>query len=105
MAPHAELLQDERSGCSKGQPDVQIRAYALTRRGHGHADRPAAGCRTRDFAAFLDALGIARAIVVGHSMASTSALRFAIDYPERLSGLVRRPCIDVAISAALLVYA
>jgi pimeloyl-ACP methyl ester carboxylesterase len=29
---------------------TSIRAVALTQRGHGDADRPAAGCRTRDFA-------------------------------------------------------
>ncbi len=69
-----------------------IHAFALTQRGHGDADRPATGYRTRDFAAavaaFMDALGLERAIVVGHSMGSTNALRFAIDYPERTRGLV-----------------
>jgi non-heme chloroperoxidase len=69
-----------------------IHAFALTQRGHGDADRPAAGYRTRDFAAdvaaFTDALGLGPAIVVGHSMGSTNAKRFAIDYPERTRGLV-----------------
>lgn len=36
----------------------------------------------------MDALGLDRAIVVGHSMGSTNAIRFAIDYPERTLGLV-----------------
>src|SRR5262249_50330612 len=69
-----------------------IHAFALTQRGHGDADRPAAGYRTRDFAAdvaaFMDALELERAIIVGHSMGSTNAMRFAIDYPERVLGLV-----------------
>src|SRR5574341_1788925 len=69
-----------------------IHAFALTQRGHGDADRPATGYRTRDFAAdvaaFMDALGLERAIIVGHSMGSTNAMRFAIDYPERTLGLV-----------------
>jgi non-heme chloroperoxidase len=69
-----------------------IRAFALTQRGHGDADRPATGYRTRDFAgdvaAFMDALELERAIIVGHSMGSTNALRFAIDHPERTLGLV-----------------
>jgi len=69
-----------------------IRAFALTQRGHGDADRPATGYRTRDFAAdvaaFMDAVGVERAIVVGHSMGSSNALRFAIDFPERTSGVV-----------------
>ena len=69
-----------------------IHAFALTQRGHGDADRPATGYRAHDFAAdvagFMDALGLERAIIVGHSMGSTNALRFAIDYPERTMGLV-----------------
>jgi non-heme chloroperoxidase len=71
---------------------ASIHAFALTQRGHGDADRPAAGYRTRDFAAdvaaFADAVGLASAVVVGHSMGSTNAQRFAIDHPERTQGLV-----------------
>jgi non-heme chloroperoxidase len=69
-----------------------IHAFALTQRGHGDAERPTAGYRTRDFAAdvvaFADALGLRPAVVVGHSMGSTNAQRFAMDYPERVLGLV-----------------
>jgi non-heme chloroperoxidase len=71
---------------------ASIRALALTQRGHGDADRPATGYRTRDFAAdvaaFADARGLARSIVVGHSMGSINALRFVIDHPDRALGLV-----------------
>jgi pimeloyl-ACP methyl ester carboxylesterase len=70
----------------------RIHALALTQRGHGDADRPAAGYRTRDFAAdvgaFMDAVGLDSAVIVGHSMGSTNAARFAIDFPRRVSGLV-----------------
>jgi pimeloyl-ACP methyl ester carboxylesterase len=69
-----------------------IRAFALTQRGHGDAERPATGYRTRDFAedvvAFADALGLGPAVVVGHSMGSTNAQRLAIDHPRRVRGLV-----------------
>ena len=69
-----------------------IHAFALTQRGHGDADRPAAGYHPRDFAtdvaAFLDSQGLESAVVAGHSMGSTVALRFALDYPERTRGLV-----------------
>ena len=69
-----------------------IRAYALTQRGHGDSDRPAAGYATRDFAAdiaaFMDALELEAGVIVGHSMGSFAARRFAIDYPERTVGLV-----------------
>lgn len=57
-----------------------MRAFALTQRGHGDADRPAS-YRTRDFAAdiaaFLDALELDSAVLVGHSMGTTNALRAA----------------------------
>jgi pimeloyl-ACP methyl ester carboxylesterase len=71
---------------------ASIRALALTQRGHGDSDRPAAGYRTRDFAAdvaaLIKALGIDSAVIVGHSMGSTNALRVAIDYPELTRGLM-----------------
>ena len=69
-----------------------IRAFAVSQRGHGDADRPLAGYHPRDFAAdlsaFMDALGIPCAMVAGHSMGGTIAQRFALDYPERTLGLV-----------------
>jgi pimeloyl-ACP methyl ester carboxylesterase len=71
---------------------ASIHAFALTQRGHGDAERPATGYRTRDFAgdvaAFADALGLGRVVVVGHSMGSTNAQCFSIDYPARVLGLV-----------------
>jgi pimeloyl-ACP methyl ester carboxylesterase len=71
---------------------ASIHAVALTQRGHGDADRPAAGYRTRDFApdaaAFASVIGLGPAVVVGHSMGSTNALRLALDHPERIRGLV-----------------
>ena len=36
----------------------------------------------------MDALGLRRAVIVGHSMGSLVALRFAIDRPDRTAGLV-----------------
>ncbi len=69
-----------------------LHAFALTQRGHGDASRPADGYRFPDFAEdlalFMDALRIEAAVVVGHSMGSAVAKRFAIDHPERLLGLV-----------------
>jgi pimeloyl-ACP methyl ester carboxylesterase len=38
--------------------------------------------------AVLDRLGIDRAVIVGHSLGGTLALTFALDYPERVAGLV-----------------
>jgi pimeloyl-ACP methyl ester carboxylesterase len=69
-----------------------IHTFALTQRGHGEAERPATGYLPQDFAAdvaaFMDALQIERAVIAGHSMGSTNAQRFGLDYPERALGLV-----------------
>ena len=64
---------------------------SLSQRGHGGSD-PATSFRTREFAAdaaaVIQALDMARPIVVGHSMGSANAMRLAIDFPERVRGLV-----------------
>jgi non-heme chloroperoxidase len=69
-----------------------IHAFALTQRGHGDASRPDTGYSVSEFAAdlaaFLDAVRLARAVIVGHSMGSAVAQRFAIDHPQRTAGLV-----------------
>ena len=69
-----------------------IHAFALTQRGHGDSSRPETGYRFRDYAAdavaFMDVLALERAVIVGHSLGSTIAQRFAINYPERMLGLV-----------------
>ena len=70
-----------------------IRAIAVSQRGHGDSDKPPAGYRVEDFAAdvvpFLDALGIERAVLAGHSGSCLIVRRVAIDSPERVAGLVR----------------
>jgi pimeloyl-ACP methyl ester carboxylesterase len=69
-----------------------VQAFALTMRGHGDADRPDTGYRPEDFAndvaEFMTAVGLRRAVIVGHSMGSLVAQAFAIDHPERTLGLV-----------------
>jgi non-heme chloroperoxidase len=69
-----------------------IRAFSLTQRGHGDADRPASGYSMADFAAdvtqFADALNLGPIIVVGHSMGSMVGQKIALDYPDLLSGFV-----------------
>lgn len=58
----------------------------------GDSDKPASGYRVEDFAAdvvpFLDALGIDRAILVGHSGSCLVVRKVALDNPERVAGLV-----------------
>jgi non-heme chloroperoxidase len=69
-----------------------FRTIALSQRGHGDAGRPRQGYHPRDFAAdlaaFMDAIGIDSAILVGHSMGSQIAQRFAIEHGQRVRGLV-----------------
>jgi non-heme chloroperoxidase len=72
-------------------PD-DIRAIAVTQRGHGDAPKPEGGYRVDDLAAdvvsLMDDLGIERAVVVGHSMGSWVTQRIAIEHPERLVGVL-----------------
>jgi non-heme chloroperoxidase len=67
-------------------------AYAVDQRGFGASDRPDRGYTIDDYAAdavaFLDAVGIAEATVVGHSFGSFVARRMARIAPLRVSRLV-----------------
>lgn len=71
---------------------TSIHAIALTQRGHGNAEHPATGYRDEDFAAdavaLLDALGIDRAVIVGHSLGASVARRMAIRHSDRVAGVV-----------------
>jgi pimeloyl-ACP methyl ester carboxylesterase len=69
-----------------------VRAIVPSQRGHGDSDRPECCYRiadlARDAVALLDALGIQRADLVGHSMGGFVAQRIAADHPERVDRLV-----------------
>lgn len=69
-----------------------IRAFAMTQRGHGDADRPASGYGVEDFTAdvgaFMDTTGLEAAVIVASSSASLTAQRFAAEHPRRTLGLV-----------------
>jgi pimeloyl-ACP methyl ester carboxylesterase len=79
-------------------------AYALDQRGHGDSERPAEGYAIDDFAgdvvAFLDAVGAARATVVGHSLGSMVARRVAELHPERVARLVLVGAVGTPMNAA-----
>jgi non-heme chloroperoxidase len=70
----------------------KFRVLAVDQRGHGDTSKPACCYRAADFAAdlnaFMDALGIRKATIVGHSMGSLVAHKFAADYPARVERLV-----------------
>jgi non-heme chloroperoxidase len=81
-------------------PD-RLHAFALDQRGFGDSDKPHAGYRIEDFAAdaaaFLDAVSVERATIVGHSFGSFVARSLALAHPERVARLV---LIGAAVSAA-----
>lgn len=66
--------------------------YALSQRGHGDSERPASGYTMPDFAAdvvaFMDAMGLPQATLVGHSMGSLVAQEVALAAPERVTRLI-----------------
>lgn len=78
----------------------RLRALAPDQRGFGDSERPERGYTIEDLAsdvpAFLDALGIERATVVGHSLGSFVARRVAEGHPGRVASLV---LIDSGFSA------
>lgn len=69
-----------------------LRAVAVSQRGHGESSAPEAGYAVEDFAAdvppLLDALGVERVVLAGHSGSSLVARRVALDHPDRVAGLV-----------------
>ena len=65
---------------------------ALDQRGHGDSERPAgpydAATVVGDALTVLDALGLSRVVVVGHSWGAGTALRLAATAPERVLAVV-----------------
>jgi pimeloyl-ACP methyl ester carboxylesterase len=76
------------------QPPPGIRLLAFDCRAHGQTNPLGDPAKIRiaqfsaDLAAFLDYLAIEQAIIGGISMGAALALRFALDYPRRVLGLV-----------------
>lgn len=80
--------------------EYQLTTYDL--RGHGYSEVPPRGYTTADHASdlrnLLDALGIERPHILGHSFGADIALHFAIMFPERVNRLV---LVEPAIAALL----
>jgi pimeloyl-ACP methyl ester carboxylesterase len=70
----------------------RFRVLALDQRGHGESATPDGGYDfasvVGDLAAFIDALGLERPVVVGHSWGGNVALDYAATHPERPAGIV-----------------
>ena len=69
-----------------------IRVLAMDQRGHGGSDKPPYGYSLTDAAgdvtAFLDAMAVSSAVLVGSSSGGYVAQQVAISSPERVRGLV-----------------
>lgn len=72
-------------------PD-DLRTVAVSLRGHGESSKPATGYTVHDLASdvvpLLDALGIGRAVLAGHSGSCLVARRVALESPDRVAGLI-----------------
>jgi non-heme chloroperoxidase len=70
----------------------KFHVYALTRRGYGSSDLTSSGydlsSRVEDLQSFLQASGIKRAILAGHSIAGDEMTAFATKYPTQVSALI-----------------
>jgi esterase len=72
--------------------DGKLRLVATDARGHGESGRPADEYTPDDFVAdalaVLDSLKVERALLVGHSMGGTHAIRLAAAHADRVEKLV-----------------
>ncbi len=70
--------------------DHQVYAYDL--RGRGDSDKPEQGysvpIHAEDLAQLIDAWGLERPIIIGHSLGALVSLYFAAHYPTKLSKLI-----------------
>ena len=70
----------------------KFHVIGLTRRGFGQTDKPTKGYETKtrvdDVRAFMDAMKIPRAHLIGHSLAGDEMTMFAAMYPQRLIKMV-----------------
>src|ERR671921_2477858 len=71
---------------------AEYHAFAFDQRGHGNSDKRECCYTGDDYAAdvdaFMDAVGIEKATLVGDSSGGMIAQRVALDYPHRVSRLV-----------------
>lgn len=71
---------------------AEHRAFVPDQRGHGDSDKPEGGYTVDDYAAdvvaFMEAVGVERAALVGDSSGGVIAQRVALDHPRPISRLV-----------------
>lgn len=68
-----------------------FRLVAMDRPGSGYSTRVSSGARLPEqaeaIARFIDAVGLEKPLLVGHSLGGAIALRVALDHPDKISGL------------------
>ncbi|MDN2581590.1 alpha/beta hydrolase [Aquibium sp. ELW1220] len=68
-----------------------FRLVAMDRPGSGYSTRVSSGARipqqAEAIAKFIDAVGLEKPLLVGHSLGGAIALRVALDHPDKISGL------------------
>lgn len=71
---------------------AHFRVYAPDLAGYGRSDRPRVDYTTRFFTAFFDAymeaMALGRASLIGHSLGGGVSLAYALNHPERVEKLV-----------------
>lgn len=75
------------------QTGLAMPIYAVDLRGHGGSSQAASGAYTlsdfvADLAAFMEALQLSQAVLIGHSMGSVIAHTFALAHPDKAAALV-----------------
>jgi len=74
----------------------RFEVYVVDQRNHGqspHSEVHTYAAMRDDLEEFLDARGIDRAVLIGHSMGGKTIMAFAIKYPERVQSLIS---VDIA---------
>ena len=87
MGSSADVWDEFLAGLAQGG----FRALAFDQPGFGLSDNPTnytASYRTAFILQFMDALGIDRACLVGHSMAGSMVVQTALEHPERVSQVI-----------------
>lgn len=83
----------------------QFHVVGITRRGFGASSQPQTGydvaTRARDDLKVLDALGISKAVLVGHSMAGDELSKLGADHSDRVSKLVYLDALEYGTHAKL----
>ena len=89
---HGAASNLEEPHAAMGETFARERVIWLDRPGLGWSQRPRGTWSPKQeaalIAAFLDALDIRSAVVIGHSWGGAIAMRLAIEHPERVDGLV-----------------